>query len=252
MWVAKERLEGRDYDPLRVISIHVTGTDVVLQTNRRTLVADTVTVPAQPNHGFAVENAASGRETITSVTVGGNGEIVLSCANTPQAGWKVLIGADAAVEMAPYAGAATNIRSDRVLTNTVAYDAVPSDPVHEWLCVEELDIAESSPGPLTVKTITANYVLTDADLSGGAYIIADVGTAAAPITVTVPDTLTGRGLCLFEIEDKGGAGHALTFAASGGASLRAPGAQLGATGDATQVSLIPRGGDTYTLQGTTQ
>lgn len=143
-WVAYELMSGRDYMPVYITGMEVFGNDIILTSNRRDLVLDTVSLPAQTNYGFGVRDIAGTLQTLTSVTLESGGRIRLSLTSPPQVGYLVQIGTQIAsttgTPMVPYSGAATNVRSAYKIGDTPASVLHPSDPIYEWLCADEIKL----------------------------------------------------------------------------------------------------------------
>jgi hypothetical protein len=93
------------------------------------------------------------------------------------------------------------------------------------------------------KSISGAYTLVDADLIGNAYLTAD--TSGGTCTITVPDTLTGTEPVLIE---RDGINNVL-FAAGGSTILRSADSYFKLRSNYSVASIIPKGGDVYTLSG---
>lgn len=93
------------------------------------------------------------------------------------------------------------------------------------------------------KTISGAYTLLDSDLIGNVYMTAD--TSGGTCTITIPDTLVGTEPVLIERDGN----NNVLFAAGGTSVIRSADSYLKLRSNYSVASIIPKGGNVYSLSG---
>lgn len=121
---------GLDWEPLRPISSNVLGNDVTLTFNKAGLVLDAVSLPAQIQQGFTMQDSTGSNVPISSVNVLNSNQVRLTCVLSPSSGWVVKYGVSATGRSDAFIGLMGNLRDSAGFSNT--FDGFD---LHNWCVV---------------------------------------------------------------------------------------------------------------------
>lgn len=127
-------IDGDGWEPLRPVHHIRHGTILDVRFNKRGLVLDTTTVPAQAGSGFTLLDNLGAAITISSVTVVKSDTVRIVAAATIPAGSTLRYGMTTATGKGTYIGGAGNLRDSQGDTLQLRLLNV-SVPLHNWACL---------------------------------------------------------------------------------------------------------------------